>query len=153
MRAAASGSEAVLRNPDAHRPWQHVFEPLSGYLLLAARLFAGDRSLVGAWNFGPENEETLPVGKVAETLQRFWPRFTFRIEPDPNAPHEAKFLRLNCDKSRKYLQWHGVWNIDKTLKMTAEWYAAFYEKQQILSLEMLDQYIRDAAEKDLIWTK
>ena len=153
MRAAAAKSEAVLRNPDAHRPWQHVFEPLSGYLLLASRLFEGDRSLVGGWNFGPENEETLPVRQVAEIIQRFWPRFKFRSEPDSAALHEAKLLRLNCKKSRDILQWHGVWDIEKTLEMTAKWYAAFYENQQILSLDMLQEYIRDAAEKDLIWTR
>ena len=153
MRAAASGTEAVLRNPGAHRPWQHVFEPLSGYLLLASRLYQGDRSLVGGWNFGPGDHETWPVHAVAAGIRKFWPRFQYRIEADANAPHEATLLRLDCAKSRRYLDWYGVWNIEKTLEMTAKWYAAFYEKQQIVSGQMLQEYISDAAEKGLKWTK
>jgi CDP-glucose 4,6-dehydratase len=153
MRAAASGKEAVLRNPNAHRPWQHVFEPLSGYLHLGACLYSGDRNFVGGWNFGPADNETLPVQEVAAGIRMFWPRFQYRIEADANAPHEATLLRLDCSKSRKYLNWHGVWNIDKTLEMTAKWYAAFYDKQEIVSGKMLQEYISDAAKKGLIWTK
>ena len=153
MRGAAAGKEAVLRNPDAVRPWQHVFEPLSGYLLLGARLFAGDKSAASAWNFGPADNGSLPVRKVVEILRKFYPGLKFRIEADAGAPHEAALLRLDCSKSFRELQWHGVWDINKTLEMTARWYAAFYEEQQILSMAMLDEYIRDAAEKGLIWTK
>ena len=153
VRGAASGQEAVLRNPDAVRPWQHVFEPLSGYLLLGSRLLAGDRSSVGAWNFGPADDEALPVGKVVEIMQRFYPKLQYRIGAQTGAPHEAVLLRLDCSKSLRELHWHGIWNINKTLEMTAKWYAAFYEEKQILSIAMLDEYIRDAAEKGLIWTK
>ena len=153
MRAAASGREAVLRNPNAHRPWQHVLEPLSGYLHLGAYLYSGDRSFVGGWNFGPADNETLPVQEVAARIRKFWPRFQYRIEADANAPHEATLLRLDCSKSRKYLNWHGVWDIDKTLEMTAKWYAAFYDKQKIVSGEMLQEYISDASKKGLIWTR
>ena len=153
MRAAASGREAVLRNPNAHRPWQHVLEPLSGYLHLGAYLYSGDRSCVGGWNFGPADNETLPVQEVAARIRKFWPRFQYRIEADANAPHEATLLRLDCSKSRKYLNWHGVWDIDKTLEMTAKWYAAFYDKQKIVSGEMLQEYISDASKKGLIWTR
>ena len=153
MRAAASGKEAVLRNPSSVRPWQHVFEPLSGYLLLGARMLAGDETAAGAWNFGPADDDSLPVKEVVESIQQFYPQLKYRIEVDANAPHEAALLRLNCRKSLRELQWHGVWNINKTLEMTAKWYAAFYENKQVLSMAMLDEYIRDAAEKGLIWTK
>lgn len=153
MRGAAAGKEAVLRNPDAVRPWQHVFEPLSGYLLLGARLLAGEKGAASAWNFGPADNGSLPVRRVAEILSKFYPRLKFRIDAELNAPHEAALLRLDCSKSCRELHWHGVWNIEKTLEMTAKWYAAFYEKQQILSMAMLDEYTRDAAEKGLIWTK
>ena len=153
MRGAAAGKEAVLRNPEAVRPWQHVFEPLSGYLLLGAHLLAGKRSVAGAWNFGPADNGSLPVRKVVEIIQRFYPKLKYRIEADVNAPHEAALLRLDCSKSLRELQWHGVWDINKTLELTARWYAAFYEEKQILSIAMLNEYIRDAAEKGLIWTK
>lgn len=153
MRAAASGKEAVLRNPEALRPWQHVFEPLSGYLLLGARLYSGDRSCVGGWNFGPAAGEAWTVRKVADKLQEFWPKFQYRIECDPNALHEAKLLQLDCSKSRNCLEWFGVWDIEKTLKMTAKWYALWYEQRQIATSDMLHEYISDAAAKGLIWTK
>lgn len=153
MRAAASGKEAVLRNPDALRPWQHVFEPLSGYLLLASRLYAGDRSCVGGWNFGPVEPEPWSVRAVADKLHEFWPAFRYRIEADPDAPHEAKLLRLDCSKSRRELKWYGVWSVEKTLQMTAQWYAFWYEKHRIVTLEMLHEYISDAAKEGLIWTK
>lgn len=153
MRGAAAGEEAVLRNPEAVRPWQHVFEPLSGYLLLGSRLLAGDRRVAGAWNFGPADNGSLPVREVVKIIQRFYPGVQYRIEADANAPHEAALLRLDCSKSLRELEWHGVWDINKTLEMTAKWYAAFYGKKQILSMAMLDEYIRDAAEKGLIWTK
>ena len=153
VRGAASGKEAVLRNPDAVRPWQHVFEPLSGYLLLGARLFSGDRECSGGWNFGPGECESLPVREVVEIMQKHWQRLRFRIEKDLSSPHEAALLRLDCRKSLEKLHWHGVWDIASAVEKTAAWYAAFYEKQQVLSLPMLEEYIRTAAEKDLIWTK
>ena len=153
MRGAAAGKEAVLRNPESVRPWQHVFEPLSGYLLLGSRLLAGDKSASGAWNFGPADNGSLPVKKVVEIIQRFYSRLQYRVEIDADAPHEAALLRLDCSKSFRELHWHGVWDINKTLEMTAKWYTAFYENKQILSMAMLDEYIRDAAEKGLIWTK
>lgn len=153
MRAAASGKEAVLRNPEALRPWQHVFEPLSGYLLLGTRLYSGERSFVGGWNFGPASGEAWSVRAVADKLQEFWPKFQYRIECDPKAPHEAKLLQLDCAKSREFLEWSGVWDIEKTLKMTAMWYARWYEQRQIATMDMLHEYISDAAAKGLIWTK
>lgn len=153
MRGAACGKEAILRNPDAVRPWQHVFEPLSGYLLLGARLFQGGRSFADAWNFGPLDDESRSVAEVVEIMQRFWSRLSCRVERDPAAVHEAGLLRLNCRKSRELLQWRGVWNIETALEMTVRWYAAFYEKREVLSQQMLDEYIRAAVEKDLIWTK
>ena len=153
MRGAAAGKEAVLRNPGAVRPWQHVFEPLSGYLALGAKLLSGHAEFAGAWNFGPADNEAFPVRQVVETLQKFYPDLKYRIEADANAPHEAVLLRLDCSKSRRLLEWHGVWDIHKTLEMTARWYAAFYETKQILSAAMLEEYIRDAAKKGLKWTE
>lgn len=153
MRGAASGKEAVIRHPEAVRPWQHVFEPLSGYLLLGARLLQGHSEFAGAWNFGPLDDDSLPVGDVVRIMQRFWNRLTFRIEADTAALHEAKLLRLNCRKSYDLLSWYGVWQIETALEMTAKWYAAFYEKKQVLSLPMLSEYISAAQKKGLIWTK
>lgn len=153
MRGAASGVEAVIRHPEAVRPWQHVFEPLSGYLLLGARLYQGRSEFAGGWNFGPLDDESLPVGEVVQIMQRFWEKLKYRIEADPEALHEAKLLRLNCRKSREVLAWHGVWNIETALEMTARWYAAFYEEQKVLSLPMLEEYICAAYKKGLIWTK
>jgi CDP-glucose 4,6-dehydratase len=112
MRATATGQPLRVRNPDALRPWQHVLCPLHGYLLLAQ----GGRR--GAWNFGPADDDTLPVRSVVERLGVGW-------EPDPgDHPHEARFLRLDSTRARTELAWTPRWDLDRALAATAEWHAA-----------------------------
>jgi CDP-glucose 4,6-dehydratase len=115
MRAAASGSVLRVRNPDAVRPWQHVLNPLHGYLLLA------ERAERGGWNFGPADDETRPVSWVVDRLGVAW-------EPDPgDHPHEAHHLSLDSTKARTRLGWAPRWNLERGLDATAEWYAAHRE--------------------------
>jgi CDP-glucose 4,6-dehydratase len=113
----AGEQEVVLRNPDAVRPWQHVLNPLSGYLLLAERLLAGD-AVAEAWNFGPRNEDALPVRDVVERLGA-----RYRIEPDPDADKESVLLRLDSTKAHERLGWTPGWDIEAGLAATREWYA------------------------------
>ena len=125
FRAIAAGRPIVLRSPDATRPWQHVLEPLSGYLLLAARLAqAGDpQAFAQGWNFGPDPANVRPVRDVAEGLIAAFGKGEVVVAEDPAAPHEAFALALNCDKAHQLLGWHPLWDFRETIARTVEWYA------------------------------
>ncbi len=119
-----------MRNPGAVRPWQHVLEPLGGYLLLGARL-AGigtdDRAAwCEPWNFGPELEDARPVREVVEALIRCWGAGAWEDRHDPGAVHEAGLLRLDIEKARARLGWRPRWHFDETLRRTVEWYRVFH---------------------------
>jgi CDP-glucose 4,6-dehydratase len=121
VRALRAGKPIVLRNPGATRPWQHVLEPISGYLLLATRLREAPAQFGGAWNFGPLGEVTKTVHDVADAiLEKFGRPVKILVEPSPH--HEAQLLQLNCDKARQLLGWSASWNLDKTIEATADWY-------------------------------
>jgi CDP-glucose 4,6-dehydratase len=128
VRALRSGEPLRVRNPDSRRPWQHVLDPLAGYLLLAKRL--GDpseperASLCGAWNFGPEESGARSVAELAEAFLRTWGEGRWVADRNPNAPHEAGQLRLSSRKAREQLGWTPHWGFDETLRRTVEWYRA-----------------------------
>jgi CDP-glucose 4,6-dehydratase len=124
VRAAEAAIPLVLRNPDAIRPWQHVLNPLSGYLVLAQALL-GDEPVREAFNFGPAAEDARPVGWLVERLAKRWPGHApqVRIEPDPDAARESALLRLDSAKARERLGWTPTWGIEEGLDATAGWYA------------------------------
>ncbi len=124
IRAIRANEPIRLRNPHATRPWQHVLEPLSGYMLLAELLKRGPAAYGGAWNFGPPTQTVRTVHDVAKAIVRHLARG--RIEADESATkhHEAALLQLNCDKSHQLLGWYPRWSVDETLEATAEWYGA-----------------------------
>ena len=149
VRAANAGHALLIRNPSAVRPWQHVLEPLSGYLRLAQMLW-DDHRFVGAWNFGPRAEGEISVGTLAAQLSASWP--ALRIEHDAGVhPHEAAILRLNCDKACTQLAWRPVWNIATTLARTAGWYRQFHASGKLQSADDLAAYIDDARRLELAW--
>lgn len=149
VRAANAGHALRIRNPSAVRPWQHVLEPLSGYLRLAQMLWH-DRAFAGAWNFGPRAEGEISVGVLAAQLSASWP--ALRIGQDAGThPHEAAILRLNCDKACTQLGWQPVWNITTTLARTADWYRQFHASGQVQSADDLAAYIDDAKRQGLAW--
>lgn len=149
VRAAASDQSLRIRNPSAVRPWQHVLEPLSGYLRLGQRLW-GNVDFAGAWNFGPGAAGEVSVRQLTAQLGVHWP--ALRIEQDLAAqPHEAAILRLNCDKARQQLAWHPVWDIDTMLARTANWYHGFLESGRIGSADDLAAYIDEARRHGLEW--
>jgi len=120
MRAALAGRELLVRNPDAVRPWQHVLNPLSGYLLLAERLW-DDPSAAGAWNFGPDPGDDLPVRRVADRLCDLWGaglRWTAAV--DRGHP-ETAILRVDSGKARRELGWRPIWKLEHALAATVEW--------------------------------
>ncbi len=153
MRAAAAGIPARLRNPRATRPFQHVLEPLSGYLLLGAELFRGNTAAAGAWNFGPADDGVIDVGTAAESLKKQWEKISFVIDPPAGQPHEAALLQLNCSKAAERLHWQGVLSTDEMFSFTAGWYRAFYQEKRVITGEQLDEYLLLAEKRGLSWIK
>ena len=124
IRAIEAGEPVRLRNPNATRPWQHVLEPLSGYLLLAARLYEEPKRWGGSWNFGPATHEVRTVQNVAEVLIGHLGKGCIQIVESQSQVHEARLLQLNCDKAQQLLGWHPRWHAELTLEATALWYKA-----------------------------
>ena len=153
MKGAAKKECAVIRNPLAVRPWQHVLEPLSGYLDLGAELLQGGTSFASAYNFGPENTSAVTVGEAAEFLKAGWPEMRYEVTPPADAPHEAKLLLLDASKAKRELSWSGVWDVRETLERTSRWYRDFYCSNRINTADDLASYISCAASKGLKWTK
>ena len=149
VRAAGSGQALRLRNPRATRPWQHVLEPLSGYLRIGAALLAGEAN-GDAWNLGPAADATLTVAEVVARLQRDWPQLRIEHDDGPH-PHEAAELRLDCGKAARELDWSPVWDAATTLRRTARWYRDFHENGNVRSHDDLAAYIADARRAGLEW--
>jgi CDP-glucose 4,6-dehydratase len=124
IRAIEAGTAIELRNPDATRPWQHVLEPLSGYLLLAARLREQPAKYDGAWNFGPSPTRACTVHELASTIVRHFGRGRIEIRRPAQQQHENRLLQLNCDKAHGLLGWQARWDVETTLERTASWYGA-----------------------------
>ena len=127
VRGISGGAPIVIRRPESVRPWQHVLEPLSGYLLLGMKLYQSGTHYAEAWNFGPTDEDAITVGELAERVCKLWGKGDLRVQPDPDAPHEAKQLRLDCTKSSAQLGWTPRLRLDEALQWTVDWYRAFYD--------------------------
>ena len=153
MKAAAASTPVQIRNPQATRPWQHVLEPLSGYLALGEKLLKGETSFAEGWNFGPAHDGMITVAETAAALARCWDAVQITTPPQTGQPHEACLLKLDCTKAAERLQWHGVLTPEEAFRMTAEWYKAFYLERQLLTREQLAAYIQKAEDRGLAWTK
>lgn len=137
IRAWTRHERVRIRNPRAVRPWQHVLDPLSGYLQLAEALFAGRTAFAKGWNFGPTLESAWPVEKIVGAVKTRLPAFDFIIEPSKE--HEAKLLTLDSGQARRELGWKARWEIETALEKTLDWYAAYRESGELLT----DQQIRE----------
>ena len=128
MLAAFSKQDSVvIRNPDAIRPWQHVLEPLSGYLLLAEKLYTEGMAFAEAWNFGPNDEDAKPVRWIVDELSSQWGQGVgWRLDEGSN-PHEAHYLKLDCSKARSHLGWRPRWDLKKTLVRIVAWHKAWLD--------------------------
>lgn len=127
VRGVLSGEPVVIRSPESLRPWQHVLEPVRGYILLAQRLCEQGQSYAEPWNFGPRSEDAVAVAQVAQEMITRWGKGQLKIQVDPAAPHEAETLRLNCEKSHKHLGWAPALTLDQALDWTIDWYRAYQE--------------------------
>ena len=152
MVSVSQGKKVSIRNPKATRPWQHVLEPLSGYLQIGQKLLEEKVEFGEAWNFGPSDEGSICVEEFVLHVKQHWDKIDYEINQIPNQLHEANLLKLDCSKAHIKLHWKDVWDSEKTFEKTVKWYKAFYENSKILSQEDLESYIADAEAKNIAWT-
>ncbi len=153
-RAISRNEMLEVRSPSSTRPWQHVLESLSGYLLVGQRLLEGVVSAADAWNFGPGVEGNRSVTDVVTEFYSYFPYAQGKVTiPKQTHPHEATMLYLDSSKARQQLGWKTVWNFQKTIEMTAMWYDAFFKfhrgalstvDMQKFSREQLSKYVADS---------
>ena len=160
MRAVSRNKKVVIRNPKSTRPWQHVLEPLSGYLALGQKLLEGKSEFAEGWNFGPDDKSNIDVETVVKKVKECWNKIDYQPSnpstfqsSNPPILHEAGLLKLDCSKAHSKLYWKPVWDFDKTVYVTARWYQEFYENDRIISLDDLGEYIEDAKSQNMAWTR
>jgi len=142
IRAFENHQKLNIRNPMATRPWQHVLEPLSGYLVLAQALYQNGPQYMGAWNFGPNDEDAKPVKDVVELLISKWGSPAAWMQDIGSHPHEAHSLKLNISKAREQLGWMPKWKLDTTIDHIASWQRAYQSGQDMnaISLSQIQSY-------------
>lgn len=150
IRSITSNQTLKIRSPKAVRPWQHILESLSGYLLLGQHLLQGRTSAASAWNFGPESNGEDTVEKVLLKFVEYWPKAQWQIE-EQTQHHETTLLRLNSDKARTKLGWQSLFTLEQAIQFTVDWYRAFVENQSISSESQIDEYIALAKSSSVSW--
>lgn len=150
-RAATRNETIIIRSPHAVRPWQHVMEPLSGYLLLGQQLLEGRSELADAWNFGPSDNDTLSVQEILDRLKFYWKGLNAAVESNIIQPHEAGMLNLDSSKTRRKLGWRPVWDCGQALEKTAMWYQRYYDQGLVSTAADILAFIETAKDKGLRW--
>ena len=133
IRALEAGKPIDIRSPKAVRPWEHVLEPLSGYMLLAQKMWENPTEYCEGWNFGPEADSISTVWEVATELINNFGTGELRDLSDPNALHEANLLMLNIEKAKSRLGWHPTLNSKQTMALVADWYKR-YQREEVYSI-------------------
>ena len=128
LRAFEKSEKVVIRNPLSTRPWQHVLEPLSGYLVLAQELYINGDEFAEGWNFGPKDDDCKSVSWILDQMVMHWGTNASWILDKKNNPHEAVFLKLDCSKASNRLKWNPRWNLEFTLKSVIEWHKIFMNR-------------------------
>ncbi len=153
MRAVDDNKKVEIRSPNSTRPWQHVLEPLSGYLLVGQKLLEEKKEFADSWNFGPSEEGSISVKEVVEYAKQHWDKIDYEINKEDNAMYEANLLKLDCSKAHTLLKWNNVWDSSRTFEKTIKWYRAYYEDNKILTQDHLIEYIEMARDKKIEWSK
>lgn len=160
VRAIAADEALQIRNPVSVRPWQHVLEPLSGYLALGARLAGDDgNEFASAWNFGPAAQSHISVDELLSLAVAAWGKGHWSVTGSDAARHEATLLRLACDRAHARLAWRPVWEIETAVRRTVSWYRQCLERPGDASALRaaceadLEEYERDAHALELAWTR
>lgn len=147
IRAIVAGDKVVIRSPNSVRPWQHVLEPLSGYLLLAKKLYTQGSQFAEAWNFGPSDSDAKSVAWIIDYLVDKWADGAgFKVDQFEINPHEAHFLKLDCSKARMSLGWKPQWDISETIQRICLWHKAHLSGQDMktYTLNEIEQYQKSA---------
>ena len=160
IRAWSLNERVEIRNPNATRPWQHVLEPLSGYLSLASSL-SDDSLLHGeAYNFGPSADQNFSVRELISEMSKYWDSVDWKDASGNNSTqrvYEAGLLKLNCDKASAHLNWQPTMTFEETIKLTVEWYKAYYQVHdtniRTLTLDQIKFYTNLAEKRKIMWSK
>ena len=150
VRSAAGGQATAIRSPLSTRPWQHVLEPLAGYLMLGECLLADPRAAAEAWNFGPDASGQLSVAQVIVAFAQRWPAVRCALDRTPQ-PHEAGRLHLDAGKAKERLGWRPVWDAEQAIERAASWYRCQHEAGYLQSQDDLARYVADARLAGLGW--
>ena len=144
IKAFEAGQVLMIRNPLATRPWQHVLEPLSGYLVLAQALYEKGNTFALAWNFGPRDEDARSVQDVVNLLISRWEGDASWEKEGAEQPHEAHFLKLDCSKAKQILGWTPKWSLEIAIEKIVEWQKAFQSNSSMkeIALEQIDRYTK-----------
>ena len=153
IRSTITKKPVSIRNPFSVRPWQHVLEPLAGYLMLGQRLIEKQHSFEAAWNFGPARAVLHDVGTIAAWARNEWSAIQFEQQAGgEHQKHEASFLALQSGKANRELGWSQVWELEQAIRHTVQWYRDYSESDRLLTEQQLEQYVEDASDKKLPWT-
>ena len=142
LKAFANNESVIVRNPSALRPWQHVLEPISGYLELAEKLYIDGDAYSEAWNFGPEDDGVKTVGELMNHLVALWPHCVSWELDTSEQPHEAQLLKLDISKAKLGLNWKPKWNLNKCLKSTVHWYLSWLDGKDMrrVTFDQINEY-------------
>ena len=142
LRAFENSEAVIIRNPLSTRPWQHVLEPLSGYLVLAQNLYLKGDIFASAWNFGPKEEDCRPVNWILDKMVAFWGNDAKWELDSASNPHEAGFLKLDCSKAAHQLKWQPKWNLEHTLGLIINWHQDWQAGKNVkdICLKEIDSY-------------
>ena len=144
LKSFENGSSVIVRNPQATRPWQHVLEPLSGYLVLAQKLYQNPKEYAEGWNFGPNEQDVKPVDWILDKMIAKWPNSSWELDIS-SSPHEAGFLKLDISKAKSKLGWNPLWSLNDTLEKIVNWHQAWLNKEdmQTICLKEIEEYTKD----------
>ncbi|MAJ90494.1 MAG: CDP-glucose 4,6-dehydratase [Flavobacteriales bacterium] len=146
IRSIENNTNLEIRNPKSTRPWQHVLEPLSGYLTLACKLMNKEKNIEGSFNFGPSTKDVRDVKTVATQIFSIIGKGNLITNENNHEFDEANLLQLNCDKANHYLSWMPKWNFSKSLFMTADWYKRYLNDENVIDItnDHINQYFENS---------
>ncbi len=144
LRSFESGKTVVVRSPNATRPWQHVLEPLSGYLVLAQKLYSEKDEFSEGWNFGPKDKDIKPVHWILDSMISKWPNSKWKLD-DNITPHEANFLKLDILKAKNRLEWNPTWELEEALDRAIDWHKSWMNKEDMhrVCITEIENYMHD----------